>query len=304
MKFTIGSDPEFMIINSKGQVKSAINILKSPKQKPIQIEQNKFYYDNVLAECTIQPSLSKEEFIDNIKKSLKNLSHLIKPYELKLLAACKFPKEELIHPDSYVVGCDPEICAYSMKVIETQKFENDIRTAGGHIHLEFNFAKTQNGPLFSTRILDLFLGIISNWMDKDPSTSIRKKMCGKAGRFRIKEYGLEYRTLSNFWFASPQLVSVIYDIIDSIVSLLENNGYFEYWDFNENNIDWNKKDFNMKNVHICKEYNVDMLRNTIDKNIISKEFNCLIEKHLSSKLLNEIQNVINNNYNFYKEWEL
>ena len=42
----------------------------------------------------------------------------------------------------------------------------------------------------------MFLGVPSVLMDEG---EMRKQLYGKAGCFRPKPYGVEYRTLSNFW---------------------------------------------------------------------------------------------------------
>jgi hypothetical protein len=49
--------------------------------------------------------------------------------------------------------------------------------------------------------MDLLLAVPSVLLDNDKQ---RRKVYGKAGAFRKKEYGLEYRTLSNFWISSEE----------------------------------------------------------------------------------------------------
>ena len=55
---------------------------------------------------------------------------------------------------------------------------------------------------------DLFLGVPSVLMDEG---ELRKQLYGKAGAFRPKPYGVEYRTLSNFWVFDPKLVGWVHD---------------------------------------------------------------------------------------------
>ncbi|MCW8826503.1 MAG: hypothetical protein OQK78_08770, partial [Gammaproteobacteria bacterium] len=46
------------------------------------------------------------------------------------------------------------------------------------------------------KAMDLYLGVPSVLIDPDND---RRELYGKAGAYRNKPYGLEYRTLSNFW---------------------------------------------------------------------------------------------------------
>ena len=67
---TVGTDPEFVIVDAKNKPRSAINIVKGSKTKRIRMKKHEFFYDNVLAECSISPANSKETLIKNIRESL------------------------------------------------------------------------------------------------------------------------------------------------------------------------------------------------------------------------------------------
>lgn len=58
--------------------------------------------------------------------------------------------------------------------------------------------ETKEHPLDVVKAMDLFLGVPSVLMDEGEE---RKQLYGKAGAHRPKPYGVEYRTLSNFWIA-------------------------------------------------------------------------------------------------------
>jgi hypothetical protein len=57
-------------------------------------------------------------------------------------------------------------------------------------------------------MLDYVIGLPSILIDTD---SQRRKLYGKAGSMRHKDYGVEYRTVSNFWLGSQELMSWVYD---------------------------------------------------------------------------------------------
>ena len=56
--------------------------------------------------------------------------------------------------------------------------------------------------------MDHTLGVYSVLWDKDDK---RRSMYGKAGSFRPKPYGMEYRTLSNRWIFNTDLIRFVYN---------------------------------------------------------------------------------------------
>ena len=56
--------------------------------------------------------------------------------------------------------------------------------------------------------MDYAIGVPSVLIDSDKA---RRRLYGKAGSMRHKPYGVEYRTLSNFWLNSDELTSWVYD---------------------------------------------------------------------------------------------
>ena len=55
--------------------------------------------------------------------------------------------------------------------------------------------------------MDFFLGLPSLAYDND---KLRREMYGKAGCYRPKPYGVEYRTLSNAWLKSEKLMRWVF----------------------------------------------------------------------------------------------
>lgn len=119
------------------------------------------------------------------------------------LSCVVFEDDQLQHPMSRVFGCEPDYCAYTKKANPRPRPDHPgMRSAGGHIHVE-----TQAHPLEVVKAMDLFLGVPSVIMDDGKE---RKKLYGKAGAFRPKSYGVEYRTLSNFWMFDPKLIDWVW----------------------------------------------------------------------------------------------
>lgn len=90
-----------------------------------------------------------------------------------------------------------------------EKHLKDIDPSKDEISLEFNsLTVALRNPKVTIPLMDLFCGIPSVLIDRSKDAKIRRMLYGKAGDFRKPNYGLEYRSLSNFWIKSPYLVSL------------------------------------------------------------------------------------------------
>jgi hypothetical protein len=73
--------------------------------------------------------------------------------------------------------------------------------------------------------LDWFLGA---WSVKHDSDVTRRKLYGKAGAFRPKPYGVEYRPLSNFWIVSKDLRKQVWNRMQTAIRAMENSELSKY----------------------------------------------------------------------------
>lgn len=288
--FTFGSDPEFFLVKNK-KIYSAIGIVKGNIHNRIFVGDNQFYYDNVAAECAICPGSSKQKVLNNFRNCFQSYSDLVDPYQLIALASFVFKNEQLSNEEARTVGCAKEYCAYEMKQknspVSKIKKEN-LRTCGGHIHVGDELL-TGDGPesILFIYMLDLFLGVTSVWLDDDENSSKRRGLYGKAGRYRPTDYGIEYRSLSNFWLKSPNFVDVFYDLTFFALNLVKSEEVYNFWNFNYDQF-LNTGDF-CKSCK-CKKYDVFKLKkgiNKSNKNILLDHYN-LIMSYLPNKIKNSI----------------
>ena len=158
-------------------------------------EGNAIQEDNVSVEFNIKPSETKEEFRSVINKVLNHLKEKLNTFDFSTDSAVTFDKDELNSPQATQFGCEPDYNAWSMQQNPKPYNSNkQLRSAGGHIHIGCELA--QEKPIDIIRACDLFLGVPSIEYDKGVE---RRKLYGLAGSFRKKEYGVEYRSLSNWW---------------------------------------------------------------------------------------------------------
>lgn len=301
MNFTIGTDPEFILVDENEQFKSAIGIIKGTKEKRIKINNIEFYYDNVLAECVVTPAETKEEFVINVNNSIDIYKKLINPYKISNFSSAYFSNEDLLHPDAQVAGCAVEYCAYALSPISSKKinkiFKNTkLRTAGGHVHLGTNLGKSHESCVMLVRMLDLFLGFTSLFLDNTSSSIERRKIYGSAGRYRQPKHGVEYRTLGNFWLFDNKLIETVYEICEFVIKFTEEKGYENFWKVDNEKLNsddfWNN-DGNPSECHVCYGYDIINFKKLFfmskeDLEINSKEIKDIVNFYLPDKIKEKI----------------
>ena len=209
MKFLIGADPEFFIKKKYGGYASAVGLIGGSKWEPKKIDEDghAILEDNVAVEFNIKPASSFDEFRSSIHKVLDHIRGILPGYEFSKESAVSFPQEELMTPEAQMFGCEPDFDAWRECVNEKPCADDkNLRSAGGHIHIGSDLAI--NNPVAVIRAMDLFLGVPSTQLD---AGTLRRELYGKAGCFRAKSYGAEYRTLSNFWIFDDSLIQWAFD---------------------------------------------------------------------------------------------
>ena len=135
------------------------------------------------------------------------------------IPSAHFDKDQLEHPDACVFGCDPDYNAWSMDENNTPYTEDQtFRSCGAHIHVGTTgedanaFLLNFNGKMEMIRTMDCLHGVLSTILDSSKEATDRRRLYGKAGAHRCKEYGVEYRVLSNYWLQSPVTVMLMYHL--------------------------------------------------------------------------------------------
>lgn len=251
MKFLIGADPEFFLKKKYGGYTSAVGLIGGSKWEPKKIDEDghAILEDNVAVEFNIKPASSYDEFRSSIHKVLAHLRSILPGYEFSTESAVSFPKEELMTPAAQEFGCEPDFDAWrEMPNMKPHAADENLRSAGGHIHVGSDVAITN--PLAVIRAMDLFLGVDSVRLDQG---TLRRELYGKAGCFRPKPYGAEYRTLSNFWIFDDSLIKWAFDgtqraleFVEQGNTISQEDGYLIQRCINTNN----KDDYN----YLAKKY--------------------------------------------------
>ena len=230
----VGTDIELIATDAQGVPRSVIDKIPGTKIDPHATDHGHIQVDNVLPEFNIPPASSAVEFRDNINNVLSDLYHYLSPHglEVKAMSSAFFPDEELQHPDAQEAGCDPDYDIYILDINTKPNLSNTrLRSAGGHVHVSWHGAENLTELVSMVKAMDLFLGVPSILLDPDTN---RRSLYGKAGACRQKTYaegvyGVEYRSLSNFWASSNTLMEWVFNNTQEALT-------------RKNNFDWDKMD--------------------------------------------------------------
>jgi hypothetical protein len=217
-----GADPELFLraIDTNFPVTS-IGRIGGSKREPRQLGGGfALQEDNVTVEFNIPPADSKAKFIASIEYVLGYLRSELEPKGLKLdiSATMDFDIQDLMHPQAQELGCEPDSNAWTGRNNPRPHAPETLRSSGGHLHIGYENPSKE----VSTEIIkahDLFCGVSSLVHDSDTR---RRQIYGKAGACRYKGYGVEYRTLSNFWIKSPELISFMYEQSEKAINFVNN----------------------------------------------------------------------------------
>lgn len=205
-KLTLGADPEAFLKNIKeNSFIPSLGLIQGTKELPFEIIRPGFstQVDNAMAEYNIPPSSTPKEFSDNIGKVLDWFKqNLPEDIVVVVTPSAEFDAELLNNDQCQILGCSADYDVYSGENTSvTTLAQTNWRFAGGHIHVGYPNPNIETNEKI-VKWMDIYLGLASTILDDDDR---RKMYYGTPGRYRDKDFGVEYRTLSNYWTAHDEL---------------------------------------------------------------------------------------------------
>jgi len=208
----IGGDPEFILLNADDSVKyaGAVNGFGSSGE---------LASDGPLAELRPDPTITADDFVENIRSILK-----------------KHPNTSLISKYKWLASC-----CWGGSGKTPYNGDRQEWPVGGHIHIgtplkiaeafaDSNYFK-RGFYMSLCRILDELLAVPLMKLDGKDESIARRSHYGSFGSYRTDHDRLEYRTLSGIWIAHPMLALTVLGtakaIIDSFFKMVESNNFDE-----------------------------------------------------------------------------
>lgn len=264
MPLFIGADPEFFVRNAEGAFVSGHTFKCGTKQLPQKTKHGAVQVDGLALEANVTPSETKEAFVANILAVMDDLREIVSVEGCTIVAqpTALFSKKYMSGLPRHVkeLGCNPDYNAYTMDMNTPPNAAVPFRTGAGHIHLGWTEGKTESdGQHFfdcctMVRNMDYFVGLRTLKFDGDAQ---RRELYGKAGAFRPKPYGMEYRVPSSAWLADTKLMEEVFDATKQCFEYTNAGGdmdkKFEY--FAQTAIDKNMTDWDKILPDVAKEIN-------------------------------------------------
>lgn len=202
---TFGADPELFIMNPAGEFVSAAGMIPGDKANPYKVDGGAVQVDGMAAEFNIDPVTNYKDFKKNIDKVRKQLQDMLpNGYKLVATPTAEFSQAEWDRSpeESKILGCSPDFDAWRKTVNPVPNATDRVRHAGGHLHVGWTEDADTSDAMYTQSCVDLVRQLdwfLAAWsILKDPDSQ-RRSSYGRAGAMRFKPYGVEYRTLSNFW---------------------------------------------------------------------------------------------------------
>lgn len=217
MELLIGCDPE-LFVSKGGKFMSGHTIPLGTKLQPKVTKHGALQNDGLALEFNTDPAAKPVDFLKNIQATLADLraevSAVYEQAEIAAVPTVHFGRDYLrgLPREVTELGCSPDFSAYTGVANPKPNGNVDFRTGAGHVHLGWTYGAFSqehfNRCCAITRELDYYLGLPSLSWDEDAE---RRSLYGQAGAFRPKNYGVEYRVLSNAWVLKDDLCLFIFN---------------------------------------------------------------------------------------------
>lgn len=225
--------------------------------------------DGVQVELNPTAHRCREVVISSIRDGLRGLQNISNSHyklDFSRLVEVGINEYESLSEGCKKFGCKPSFNVNEgyPEVATVDPSQYMLRSAGGHIHLGSENEETFKVLRDFKRlvpVLDVLVGNTSVLLDRDEGNIERRKNYGRAGEYRTPKYGIEYRTLSNFWLTSPTLASLVFGLcrhgVDIVLSDLDKElmSLVDYNDvvtaINNNDYDLALSNFNKIKDFIC-----------------------------------------------------
>lgn len=214
----IGCDPELFLRDPQtGSFVSGHGALPGSKAEPYKVRMGAVQIDGTALEFNTDPAKTKDEFLNNVNVVMAEMKNmLVENHEIVIAPVADYDPTyfETIPEAARELGCNPDFSGWTLGENPVPNAKVTFRTGSGHVHLGWgNGFDVEDWDHFEfcarlARQLDAYLGVATLLWDQDDR---RRNLYGKAGAFRPKPYGMEYRVPSNSWLSRDSLREFVYE---------------------------------------------------------------------------------------------
>lgn len=227
----VGADIEVFLLNAAGTAIPSTGLIGGTKDAPRPLksipnwkEGYAVQEDNVALEYNIPPASDGYALVYHVLRAQEAITQEIAEKGLRMapVSSMRFTKAQLDHPQAQKAGCEPDYCVWDRKRNDPVDLDAEIRGAGAHVHVSFlvdgkkpKFPECLVEGECLTMAMDIMLGVASMKIDKDTD---RRRFYGRAGAFRPKPYGIEYRVLGPWWTTQPKYIAWVFQQVQAAVN--------------------------------------------------------------------------------------
>ena len=241
-----GCDPEFFFERKGSHIIGAEKVLPEGLKMPANVYNtvtqkyekafSGFVLDGVQVELNPSPNPCRANLANEMKRhfqALKKKLESMPDIQASFSQVIDLPQDELdsLGEAAKVFGCAPSFNTHNQTAsVKVDAATYLKRSAGGHLHFGLNEHKLMmQERVRAVPLLDILVGNTCVLIDRDPGNRVRRENYGRAGEYRLPKHGLEYRTLSNFWLRSYQLMSMVMGLWRLALSILNTTLQNENW---------------------------------------------------------------------------
>jgi hypothetical protein len=209
----LGSDPELFVTDGTDVVPSFV-LLDNKDQGSVTMDGFQVELHPIPSTCRVSGGYWIGDSLSHLRDIAKR-----KGLQISFNTAHRISDKTWDSTDDSVkrFGCNPTNSAYSENVDRGNGLRERFRAGGGHIHIDDASARGNRDEL--VQLLDIVVGNTLVLIDRDSNNAERRLKYGRAGEYRPKEYGLEYRVPSNFWLRDYVLWSLVAGLIRNALTI-------------------------------------------------------------------------------------
>jgi hypothetical protein len=219
--------------------------------------------DGIQAELHPQANTCRQVLADNIRRCFVDLVNGLEGnVNIDFSPLVKIEQEEMdsLTEDSKKFGCNPSCNAKNKQaeVVVKDASKYLFRSAGGHVHVGVNpseITRVHEDIDNVAKVMDYIVGNTCVLLDRHEGNVERRKNYGRAGEYRLKEYGLEYRTPSNFWLRHYVVYSFVFGLVRYAYNVWEQDKFQEFFhrvDYSDIEKAINENDFDLAKANFDK----------------------------------------------------
>lgn len=223
---TLGADPEIFVRNLKtGLIVPSMEVLR--KTRPLDSYGNHVVPDGVQLEFHPRPASCTGRVGDFYRACIVDWQKELEKHDLTLdfTPTIKITDEEwnTIPTEARQLGCNPSLNIWDTFTLQPNA-EYRWRSAGGHLHIGFkSLSRLYERRADVIPLCDYLIGNTFVLFDRDPYAAVRRESYGRAGEYRLPDYGVEYRTLSNVWLRAFPLAQLVYALGRAVISTADSS---------------------------------------------------------------------------------